>query len=62
MAAWLVRLDPDMMLLMGVASSVTEWDSTALEKAELGKTTLADMKEADCNLLTLVKTMTEGEL
>ena len=27
MAAWLVRLDPAMMLLMNVASSMSEWDS-----------------------------------
>ena len=61
MAAWLVRLDPVMMLLIEVASSMSEWDSTAFEKAVLAKTKPAEMKEDGCNLLALVKKMTEGE-
>ena len=61
MAAWLVRLDPVMMLVMEIASSMSGWDSIAFEKAVLAKTTASDMKEAGCNLLALVKKMTEGE-
>ena len=60
MAAWLVILDPVMMMLTEAASSMSEWDSLAFEKAVLAKTTTAGMKEAGCNLLALVKNMTGG--
>ena len=36
-----------MMLLMEVATSLSEWDSAAFETAVLTKTSAAEMKEAD---------------
>ena len=55
MVAWLVRLSPVMRMMLKVAHLATEWDTIAFQRAVLGETTTADMKEAECNLLVPVK-------
>ena len=44
MVAWLVRLDPVMMLLVEVPTSLADWESIKFETAVLTKTTVADRR------------------